>query len=394
MRPAAWPRPDPRATRLLQIDPRGDPEGGAFVEGTIGDLRHRLRAGDLLVVNDAATLPASLQGVTAAGAPIEARLVGDPGDAGNAGDSAAAGSPAWRAVLFGAGDWRTRTEARPPASVAVGEVLRFDGLSATVADVDASSPRLVSLVFDRRGAALWRALYRAGRPVQYAHTAGPVALWQVQTAYAARPWAAEAPSAGFALTWDLLLDLRRRGVGLARVTDAAGLSSTGDALLDARLPFAERFEVPAETVRAVESARESGGRVVAVGTSVTRALEAAALREATDGGTGGGRLVASRGRTDLRLGPGVRRRVVDAILTGVHDPGTSHFTLLASFAPEALLRRAYAFAEAHGYRGHEFGDAFLILGDPEVAVEQAAGGSPRYAEAAAGGSLDRKIAMQ
>jgi S-adenosylmethionine:tRNA ribosyltransferase-isomerase len=343
MIPAFAPRPDPRATRLLQINPRG----GDLVDGTIGDLRDLLRPGDLLVVNDAATLPASLPGVTESGAPIEARLAGERG----------VGDGSWRAVLFGAGDWRTRTEERPPAPVlAVGEVLRFTGLSATLVEVDAVSPRLVALQFDARGAALWRALYRAGRPVQYAHTAGPIALWQVQTAYAARPWAAEAPSAGFALTWDLLLDLRRRGVGIARVTDAAGLSSTGDGELDARLPFAEQYEVPDETVSAIAATRERGGRVVAVGTSVTRALEAAAA-------DGGGRLIASRGTTDLRLGPGVARRVVDAIVTGVHDPGTSHFALLESFAPEALLRRAYAFAEARGYRGHEFGDAFLILGD-------------------------------
>jgi len=193
MNPAAWPLPDPRATRLLRIDPRRRD----FVDGTIGDLRQRLRAGDLLVVNDAATLPAALRGVTASGAAVEARLAGE-GEGG-----------AWRAVLLGAGDWRTRTEDRPPApALAVGEALRFAGLTATIAEVDESSPRLVSLVFEERGDALWRALYRAGRPVQYAHTAAPLPLWQVQTAYAARPWAAEQPSAGRALSIELLLEAR------------------------------------------------------------------------------------------------------------------------------------------------------------------------------------------
>jgi S-adenosylmethionine:tRNA ribosyltransferase-isomerase len=190
--------------------------------------------------------------------------------------------------------------------------------------------------------------------VQYAHTARELALWQVQTAYAARPWAAEAPSAGLALTWELLLDLRRRGVAIARVTHAAGLSSTGDGELDARLPLAESYEVPAETVRAVESARRRGGRVVAVGTTAVRALEGDALGH-------GGRLVAGAGTTGLRLGPGMRPRVVDGILTGVHDPGTSHFALLESFAPRELLLEAHAFAEEQGYLGHEFGDAILIL---------------------------------
>lgn len=339
MAPATAPRGDPRATRLLAIDP----QSGGLIDGVIGDLRAHLRAGDLLVVNDAATLPASLRGRTAAGAAVEVRLAGERADG------------LWDAVLFGAGDWRTRTEDRPaPPGLHVGEVLLFDGLSASVAGADPSSPRLVALAFETHGTALWRALYRAGRPVQYAHAAGPLALWQVQTAYAARPWAAEAPSAGFALTWDLLLDLRRAGVGVAPVTDAAGLSATGDPDLDARLPLAERYEVSAATARAVAAARAAGGRVVAVGTSVARALETATLE-------GGGRPVESRGRTDLLLGPGFRRRVVDGIATGVHEPGTSHFRLLESFAPRDLLLRAYALAESLGYQGHEFGDAMLVL---------------------------------
>jgi S-adenosylmethionine:tRNA ribosyltransferase-isomerase len=391
---ASWPRDDPRATRLLHVDPRR----GLFADRAIGDLRTLLVVGDLLVVNDAATAPASLRGVTAAGAPVEVRLAGGEGDG------------SWRAVLFGAGDWRRRTEDRPPPPVLrEGEELVFGGvgtpagagiptsasppqggapagagtpdasppqvgvapacagipagagplprpLRATIVAVDPGSPRLVSLRFDARGAALWRALYHAGRPVQYAHTARPLALWHVQTAYAARPWASEAPSAGFALTWDLLLDLRRRGVATARVTHAAGLSSTGDGDLDARLPLGERYEVPAATVRAIESANEQGGRIVAVGTTAARALEGAAAST-------GGRLAPSQGMTELRLGPQVRRSVVGGIVTGLHDPGTSHFELLESFAPRPLLAAAHAFAEHQGYRGHEFGDAMLILGE-------------------------------
>jgi S-adenosylmethionine:tRNA ribosyltransferase-isomerase len=374
MQPAAWPRRDASATRLLHVDPAAGRRG--FVDGRIGDLRVLLREGDLLVVNDAATLPASLRGVTGAGAAVEVRLVGREGEGGGC----------WRAALFGAGDWRQRTEDRPPPpALGAGEELRFDGagtrgedgspgrrgragrggradrpLRATITSVDVGSPRLVSLCFAARGAALWRALYRAARPVQYAHTARPLALWQVQTAYAARPWAVEAPSAGLALSWELLLDLRRRGIAIARVTHAAGLSSTGDGELDARLPLAERYEVPEETVRAVAAARRRGGRVVAVGTTAVRALEGNARSHR-------GRLAAGAGTTALRLGPALRRRVVDGILTGVHDPGTSHFALLESFAPRALLLEAHAFAAERGYLGHEFGDAMLILGTPRKA---------------------------
>jgi S-adenosylmethionine:tRNA ribosyltransferase-isomerase len=339
MTPATWPRDDPRDTRMLHVSASSD----AIVDRRIGDLRLLLRRGDVLVVNDAATVPASLRGVTESGEPIEARLLGTEENG------------AWNAVLFGAGDWRTRTEDRPPPPrVHAGSPVRFGGAHATIAAVDERSPRLVSLRFASFGAELWRALYRTGRPVQYAYASNDLSSWHVQTPYAARPWAVEAPSAGFAFTWELLLDLERRGVTLARVTHAAGLSSTGDDALDARLPLAERFDVPEETVRAVEKGRDRGGRVVAAGTSVVRALEGAAA-------TSGGRLVAARGLTDVRLGPGTRRTVVDGVLTGIHEPDTSHFALLESFVARDRLERAHAIAEERGYLGHEFGDEMLVL---------------------------------
>src|SRR5439155_16787424 len=127
------------------------------------------------------------------------------------------------------------------------------------------SPGLVSLRFDRDGAALWGAIYRYGRPVQYAYTAGPLSLWHTQTVYAARPWAVEQPSAGRGLSVGLLLALRARGVGIARLTHAAGLSSTGDERIDAVLPLSERYEIPEETVAAVAETRARGSRVIAVG---------------------------------------------------------------------------------------------------------------------------------
>ncbi|MCI0339679.1 MAG: S-adenosylmethionine:tRNA ribosyltransferase-isomerase [Planctomycetales bacterium] len=347
MTAATGPRDDLASVRLLHVDP----ERASFEDRRFGDLPALLRPGDLLVANDAATLPASLAGATESGAPIEARLAGESPDG------------TWRAVLFGAGDWRQRTEDRPaPPAVGVGERLRFDGLEAVVVEADAREPRLVRLRFEcDPGAALWQALYGAGRPVQYSYLRRTLRLWHVQTPYAARPWAVEPPSAGLALTWDLLLALRRRGVAVATVTHAAGLSSIGDASADRRLPLAERYEVGEAAVAAVEAAGGRGGRVVAIGTTVTRALEAAAR-------AGGGRLRPSTGLTDLRLGPDSPRRVVDAILTGIHEPGTSHFALLEAFAPRALLESAHAFAAGRGYLGHEFGDAVLILAAEEAAV--------------------------
>src|SRR5262249_17481681 len=144
-----------------------------------------------------------------------------------------------------------------------------------------------------------------------------------------------------------------RGVRMATLTHAAGLSSIGDAEADAILPLPERYDIPSATVDAVEKTRASGGRVIAVGTTVVRALEGAAAEGLRPG----------EGLTGLRPGAGSRLRVVDGLLTGMHEPGTSHFALLTAFAPEELLLAAHRHAEAAGYLAHEFGDSALVLAD-------------------------------
>lgn len=337
---------------MLAVDPRER----TFGDFAVRDLPGRLRRGDLLVVNDAATLPGSLS-AKAAGQPVEVRLLG-PAEAGT-----------WTAALLGAGDWRQRTEDRPaPPALPPGARLTFTAvaagapLTATVVQVSDVSPRLVRLRFDLEADALWSALYRAGRPVQYSHLRAPLALWHVQTAYASRPWAAEPPSAGRPLTWRLISELRRRGIAMTALTHAAGLSSTGDRALDAALPLPERYDVPKATVDAVERARARRGRVIAVGTTVVRALEGAAA---------GGRLEPGQGETALRIDGTHHPRVVDGIFTGLHTPGESHFELLTAFVSEALLRDALAHAEWTGYLGHEFGDSCLVLAG---SVEGRAGG--------------------
>src|SRR5262252_1638457 len=178
------------------------------------------------------------------------------------------------AVLFGPGDWRTRTESRSaPPYVLEGQSVVVAGLDAQVIRVSPISPRLVQLEFHAAADAFWKAVYQRGRPVQYAHLAEELPLWHVQTSYAGRPWAVEMPSAGRPLRWSLLLQLRRQGVFVVSLTHAAGLSSTGDAALDGVLPLAEHFEIPQATAEVISQAKRSGGRVVAVGTTVVRALE-------------------------------------------------------------------------------------------------------------------------
>lgn len=340
MRPATWPREEKLNDRLLVVDR----EGGDLIDRTMRDLPASLGAGDVLVLNDSATLPASLTGRGPGGEPIELRLVGTAPDA-----------EGWTAVLFGEGDHRARTEDRPaPPRVCAGDRLSFGGdLAAVVEDVSGLSPRLLTVRFSASGAELYTAIYRLGRPVQYSYVPDPLPIWHVQTAYAGRPWSVEEPSAGRSLTFGLLASLRERGVEIAALTHAAGLSATSDPAIDAQLPLPERYDISLNTVRAVERARANGKRVVAVGTSVVRALEGCFARH--------GRLEAGTGVTDLRLGPGTRLCVVTDLLTGMHEPGTSHFDLLQAFASTQVIEHAHAHAEAAGYLGHELGDFALYV---------------------------------
>jgi len=327
--------------RLLVIDPASQ----RMRAGLIDELPELLAPDDLVVVNDAATLPASLPARTEAHAAVEIRLLG-PDDAG-----------VFPAVLFGAGDFRTRTEDRPaPPPLRVGDRLQVGAqLSARILSLSPLSERLVTLRFDLQGSALWAQLYAAGKPVQYANQPEPLALWSVQTLYAARPWAAEMPSAGRPLSMRMLARFAERGVHVATLTHAAGLSSTGDPRIDSALPLPERYEIPEPTVTAIERTRARGGRVVAIGTTVVRALEASSLR-------GHGRLQAGTGIATLRIGPDYEPRVVDGLLSGIHAPEESHFALLSAFADRALLQRGHTYAHTLGYREHEFGDASLLLG--------------------------------
>jgi S-adenosylmethionine:tRNA ribosyltransferase-isomerase len=348
-RPALRSDEVPRhAVWLVVIDPAGrrPPRLARFAE-----LPRLLRAGDLVVVNDAATLPGSLPGVAADGSPFELRLSG-PVEAGRL-----------SGVAFGPGDHRTRTEDRaPPPRLAPGDRVTVAGMPATVVG---AAGRRIELAVHASGDALWQNLYAAGAPVQYAHRSERLPLWSVQTAYAGRPWAAEMPSAGRPLTWDLVLGLRRAGISVAPLTHAAGLSSTGDDALDRALPWPERYEIPRRTAEAIDAARARGGRVIAVGTSVVRALESAVDTTCPEAGhpAPGPPVRAGSGIASLRLDAAYRPRVVSGLVSGLHVPGESHFELLSAFARPDPLRRALALAAQHGLSGHELGDACLILPD-------------------------------
>jgi len=341
MIPESRPLQRPPEARLLVID-----AAGRMRQVPRADFVTMLRRGDLAIANDAATLPASLHGnhVTT-GAAIELRLAGWP--------SAILDDPRrFHAIVFGAGDYRQRTEDRsPPPLLQPGDRLALGPLSARI-EALLGHPRLVAVDFEGARDSIWAGLARHGRPIQYAHVPTPLALWDVWTPIAGPPVAFEPPSAGFALDWRSLGAMRARGVVFATLTHAAGISSTGDPALDNLVPFDEPYSIPAATASAIRAARARGGRIIAIGTTVLRALEAAG---APDGIVRTGSGVATG-----RIGAGTKLRIVDTLLTGAHEPGTTHHALLGAFLDEATLRRVDAELAANRYRTHEFGDSVLI----------------------------------
>ena len=305
-----------------------------------------LRAGDLIVANDAATLPASLFGThLPSGRAIEVRLAGrrslDSTDVSH-----------FLAVVFGSADHRLRTEDRPaPPALTPGDRLQLGSLRATVEGL-VDHPRLIRLRFDESPAEIWQCFARHGKPIQYAHIVRPLAMFDTWTSIAAHPAAFEPPSAGFLLDWATIASLPARAIQFATLTHAAGISSTGDPRLDARLPFDEPYRIPDRTAELIARTRTRNGRVVAVGTTVARALEDAAWAN--------GRVTAGPGLARLRIGPETRLRAVHAILSGTHENGTSHHELLRAFVRRETLLRIDEQLNLNGYRTHEFGDSVLV----------------------------------
>jgi S-adenosylmethionine:tRNA ribosyltransferase-isomerase len=328
--------------RLLVVDDQGEVSHHARV-----NFLNFVRAGDVVIANDAATLPASLTGVHArTGSVIEVRLAGRP-------SLAAEEVTQLTAVVFGAGDFRTPTEFRPlPPQTRVGDTLRLGPLTAVVTAV-LGHPRLVAIRFSHSAVEVWEGLARHGRPIQYAHVAEPLPIWDTWTRIASRPVAFEPPSASFMLDWATIRSIRSRGAGFATVTHAAGISSTGDEALDALLPLDEPYEIPAATAALIELAPGRRGRVIAIGTTVVRALE--------DAANGDGTVRTGCGVATQRIGSHSSLTVVDAIVSGMHERGTSHYELLRAFQDDATLERMAYEADARDYRTHEFGDSVLML---------------------------------
>jgi S-adenosylmethionine:tRNA ribosyltransferase-isomerase len=321
------------AVRLLYID-RGSDRLEHSTFNRIGDF---LGPGDLLVFNSSRTLPASLTGCDAPPGPcIEVRLAEHLPD------------DTWLALLL------CRDAERFACGLAAGLDLAFEGgLTCRILEPDAEIPRLWRIRFSLTGAALMDALYRVGRPIRYSYLSAPWSLDDFQTVYAREPGSMEMPSAGRAFTWRLLFDLQRKGVRMAYIVLHTTLSSYMDDELDARHPVSEEeYIVPRDAAGAINAARAGGGRIIAVGTTVVRALESVARA---------GRVAPGHGYTRLHIDARHRLAIVDGLLTGLHEPAASHLDLLTAFLPPQRLQAAYDEAIRRGYLWHEFGDLNLIL---------------------------------
>ncbi len=304
------------------------------------ELAGQLRPGDLVVVNTSATLSAAVDGQRANGRDVAVHFSAQLDD----------------------GTWLVEVR---PAVDATGPV------PDAVADEEVALPvgvsvRLVSAQPGPAPTRLWRAhiaveggveayLARHGRPITYSYVSGRWPISAYQTVFARDPGSAEMPSAGRPFTTELVTALVTSGVAVAPITLHTGVSS----MEEGELPLPERFTVPGATARQVNLTKASGGRVVAVGTTATRALETVAH---VDGWVDPG-----EGFTDLVLGPDRPARVVDGLITGWHAPGASHLLLLEAVAGAELVGAAYRSAVLERYLWHEFGDSCLLLPDSRAA---------------------------
>lgn len=307
--------------------------GGQITHTRFDALGDFLRAGDLLVVNDSRTLPALLQSRDENGQPVEVRL------------ARRRTSDCWDVLLL---NGRTHI-GREGMRLDFGQSLQGEVLGRRV-----DLPFLWQLRFDQNGVQLVDSIYRIGEPVRYSYVNSALPLDLYQTVYAKVPGSVEMPSAGRPLSWQLLLELKRKGIGLTSIQLHTSLSSTRDDAIDARHPiYEEEFQVMTTTAEAVNHTNSRGGRVIAVGTTVVRALETVTRLDGT--------VEAGHGMTRLHIDSSCMLRAVDGLLTGFHEPQASHLEMLTAFVAPLFLERAYSEAISHKYLWHEFGDMNLII---------------------------------
>jgi S-adenosylmethionine:tRNA ribosyltransferase-isomerase len=314
-----------------------------------GQIEHRrfyeiveyLRPGDVVVLNISRTVPAALPGVTSDGQQIEMRLSSHYSSNGNG------SGRIWQAVF------------KPDSAViSAGLKLSFgDGaLTATVRKKRERIPRLWEIEFDPTDRPMQTWLEQLGRPIKYDYVPDTWSLDFYQTAYAAVPGSSEMPSAGRAFTPELLQQIEGMGVALAKIILHTGVSNIDieTEQVEQHTMYEEWYQVSPEATQTINRARATGGRVLAIGTTPTRALETVADEQ--------GIIHAGEGWTSLYITPGYRFKAIDALVTGLHEAKTTRLVLATAFAGDAeVVLKAYNEAIQQGYLWHEFGDLSLIL---------------------------------
>ncbi len=330
----------PEARGLARDDVRllvADGSAGTVVHGRFPDLPTYLAPGDLVVVNTSATLPAALPASRPGGGELELRL-----------STPAEGHDPGRYWIV-----ELRSGPSPYGGIEVGERLElpaggsaeilapYAGVRLWLARLDLPQPLLGYL--DEHGS-----------PIRYGYVPDRWPLSAYQNVYALEPGSAEMPSAGRPFTPELITRLVAGGILVAPITLHTGVSSQERH----ERPYAERFHVPAETARLVNAVHGWGGRVVATGTTVVRALESVAQPD--------GAVAAGEGWTNLIVTPERGMWTVDGLITGLHAPESSHLDILRGLAGDELLAKSYREAIEQRYRWHEFGDSQLLLGPAPV----------------------------
>lgn len=296
------------------------------------ELASFLDPGDLLVVNRSATLAASL---TAVGA-IGSFLVNF-------------------STNYGNGLWLVEprlSSAQPgPLPLEAGETIAVGGYAARLVAKHPKLPRLWFLQTDPR---ICELMTQVGRPIRYEYMENPYPLDAYQTVFSKIPGSAEMPSAARPFSHRVLASLRERGVKIGGILLHTGVSSLEietDTVEEHPL-YAEPFQVPHATAKAVNHARQEGRRVIAVGTTVVRALESA---------WNGQEVTEAKGFTQLMVHPKRGVHTIDGLITGLHDPLASHLAMLYAVAGQELILDGYREAVEYGYLWHEFGDSHLII---------------------------------
>ena len=304
-----------------------------LVHSTFALLPHFLRPGDLIVINTSGTIAAALDATADDGTPLAVHL------------STQLDDDRW-VVEPRRPDGRATarwSDGSPPRHLCLGAGAHLELLSPY-----RDSDRLwVAVLTLPKPPLTWLAVH--GRPIRYGYVERPWPLSMYQNVYVTEPGSAEMPSAGRPFTPEVITRLVAKGVGVTPLVLHTGVAS----LEVDELPYPERVTVPAATAMRVNATRASGRRVVAVGTTVVRALESAVSAD--------GVVDAIDGWTDLVITPERGVRAVDGLLTGWHEPEASHLLMLEAIAGRDLLERSYDASLAEGYLWHEFGDVHLIL---------------------------------